>query len=234
MANTKTYLIGIILTLTFVGLSQGALEKVKSQFNAKNYKSTISEINLLPVTVLNYDSLLYLKAYSQIKLNLNKEAAATILELQQKNNSYYEVYLLKGMLCAKKEKYSEAILNFNKVVAINPNHDKALYNMALAKGLLEDYKNAIKDLDKCITINPNYTMAFYNRAYWHETLEDYNLAILDYKKVISLDQHYAEAYTALAYVYSQNGDTVNACETLNAAKAEGIEPANDLMQTFCK
>ena len=54
------------------------------------------------------------------------------------------------------------------------------------------------------------------------------------KHRLRLDKHYSEAYIALAYVYSKNGDSVNACETLNTAKAEGIEAANDLIQTFCK
>ena len=141
---------------------------------------------------------------------------------------------MKGLLAAKKEKYPDAISYFNKVIETNPNHEKALYNRALAKGLLEDYSNAIKDLDKCISINPNYAMAFYNRAYWQELSENYPAAITDYKKAIEIDPHYTEAYIALAYAHSQNGDKVNACETLQSAKNEGIEAANDLIQIFCK
>ena len=116
----------------------------------------------------------------------------------------------------------------------NPNHEKALYNRALSKGLLEDYSNAIKDLDKCLTVNPSYTLAYYNRGYWYEVMENFDAAITDYKKAISIDVHYSEAYVALAYVYSQNGDTKSACETLQTAKTEGIEAANDLIQLFCK
>jgi len=218
----------------YVSISQNTAQKVKETFNSKNYQLTIDEINLITSSEIHFDSILYLKAYSQIKLNQIKEANISISQLQQINPNYYELYFLKGLVFAIKEKYPDAIANFNKVIDVNPNHEKALYNRALVKGLLEDYQSAIKDLDKCIIINPNYAMAFYNRGYWYEQAENYTAAISDYKKVISIDQHYTEAYIALAYAYSQNGDKINACETLNTAKTEGIEVANDLIQEFCK
>jgi tetratricopeptide (TPR) repeat protein len=228
------YLLIVFLLTHYVSISQNNAQKVKKIFNSKNYQLTINEINLITSSEIHFDSILYLKAYSQIKLNQIKEANISISQLQQINPNYYELYFLKGLVFAIKEKYPDAIANFNKVIDANPNHEKALYNRALVKGLLEDYPSAIKDLDKCIIINPSYAMAFYNRGYWYEQIENYTAAISDYKKVISIDQHYTEAYIALAYTYSQNGDKINACETLNAAKTEGIEVANDLIQEFCK
>ncbi len=224
----------IFIFISVYGTSQTNAQKVKETFSTKNYQLTIDEINSMNSSDIHFDSILYLKAYSQIKLNQLKEASISISQLQQLNPNYYEAFFLKGLIFAKKEKYADAISYFNKVIEANPNHEKALYNMALAKGLLEDYKSAIRDLDKCIIINPNYAMALYNRGYWHEISENYTAAISDYKQAITIDQHYTEAYIALAYAYSQNGDKINACETLNAAKTEGIEAANDLMQSFCK
>ena len=228
------YLFAWFVLISAYGASQTNAQKVKETFSKKNYQLTIDEINSMNSSEIRFDSILYMKAYSQIKLNQLKEASVSISQLQQLNPNYYEAFFLKGLISAKKEKYADAISYFNKVIDANPNHEKALYNMALAKGLLEDYTSAIKDLDKCITINPNYAMALYNRGYWHEISENYTAAISDYKKAITIDQHYTEAYIALAYAYSQNGDKVNACETLNAAKTEGIEAANDLIQSFCK
>ena len=231
--SLKYFLVTFVL-ISVYGTSQNSVQKAKNYFQNKDYQLTIDEINSINASEIHFDSLLYLKAYSQIKLNQLKEANNTIFQLLQLNTSYYEAYFLKGLIAAKKEKYPDAISYFNKVLDSNPKHDKALYNMALAKGLLEDYTNAIKDLDKCININPNYALAFYNRAYWHELEENYTAAISDYKKAIEIDHHYSEAYTALAYAYSQSGDRINACETLQAAKNEGIESANDLIQLFCK
>ena len=228
------YLLIVFVLAYFASASQNNAQKIKKTFGSKNYQLTIDEINSIASSEIHFDSILYLKAYSQIKLNQFKEANITISQLQQINPNYYELYFLKGLVFAIKEKYPDAIANFNKVVDANSNHEKALYNRALAKGLLEDFTSAIKDLDKCIAINPNYGMAFYNRGYWHEQSENYTSAIIDYKKAISIDQHYTEAYIALAYAHFQTGDKSNACETLNAAKTEGIEIANDIIQEFCK
>lgn len=228
------YLLIVFILAYFASAGQNNAQKIKETFIAKKYQLTIDEINSIAPSEIHFDSILYLKVYAQIKMNQIKEANVTVLQLQQINPNYYELYFLKGLLFAIKEKYPDAIANFNKVVDANPNHEKALYNRALAKGLLEDYASAIKDLDKCIAINPNYAMTFYNRGYWHEQSENYTAAISDYKKAINIDQHYTEAYIALAYAYFQNGDKINACETLNSAKTEGIEIAHDLIQEFCK
>lgn len=228
------HLLILFVLINVYGISQNNAQKVKETFQTKNYQLTIDEINSMNNSEIHFDSILYLKAYSQIKLNQIKEASNTIYQIQQINPNYYEVYFLKGLISAKREKYADAISHFNKVIDANPKHDKALYNMALAKGLLEDYTSAIKDLDKCIAVNPNYSLAYYNRGYWQEVSENYTAAISDYKKAIEIDPHYSEAYVALAYAYSQNGDKTNACETLQAAKNEGIESANDLIQLFCK
>ncbi len=228
----------ILLTLCNLALitmrAQNSSQKVKENFSSKNYQLTLDELNSISSSEINFDSLLYIKAYSQIKLNQLREANGTLLQLQQLNPNYYEAYFLKGLISSIKEKYADAISNFNKVIDKNPTHEKALYNRAIAKGLLEDYKNAIQDLNSCITINPSYTLAYYNRGYWHELSQQNDKAILDYKKTIELDKHYTEAYIALTYLYSQTGNTTEACETIQKAKKEGIEAANDLINLFCK
>jgi len=228
------YLFTAFVFMSIYGISQNNAQKAKQTFQSKNYQLTIDEINSIKSSEIHFDSLLYLKAYSQIKLNHLKEANTSLNELLQINPNYYEAYFLKGLMSMMKENYFDAIAQFNKVIKQNPLHEKALYNNALAKGLLEDYKGAIKELDVCININPNYSLAYYNRGYWQELLEEYDKSILDYTKAIELDVRFSEAYIALAYVYNQKGDSINACQTLIKAKNAGIESANDLLDNFCK
>jgi tetratricopeptide (TPR) repeat protein len=220
--------------MSVYGISQNNSQKAKKAFLEKNYQLTIEEINLIKNSEVNFDSLLYLKAYSHIKLNQLKEAEKTITHLLQINPNYYEAFFLKGLLAVTNENYFDAISQFNKVIKQNPQHEKALYNNALAKGLLEDYKGAIQELNACIVVNPNYSLAYYNRGYWQELLEEYDKSILDYSKAIEIDKRFTEAYIALAYVYNQKGDNISACQTLTKAKEEGIESANDLLENFCK
>ena len=93
----------IFLLLSVYGTSQTHGQKVKENFVAKNYQLTIDEINSMNSSEIHFDSILYLKAYSHIKLNQLKEATVAISQLQQLNPKYYELYFLKGLLFAKKE-----------------------------------------------------------------------------------------------------------------------------------
>ena len=182
----------------------------------------------------NSDSSIYIQAYTFIKELKIKEANQLVSQLQKTNPNYKELYFLKGLIFALKGKYAHAISNFNTVLENNPKHEKALYNRALAKALLDDYKSAIEDLNKCIAINPNYTLAYYSRGYWNEIMRNFNEAISDYQKTIVLYKYFNEAYLALAYVYYQTGDKINACETLKKATSEGMSAASDLFQNYCQ
>jgi len=104
----------MFILISVYGTSQTNAQKVKEAFSTKSYQLTIDEINLINSSEVHFDSMLYLKAYSQIKLNQLKEANIAINQLQQLNPYYYELYFLKGLLFAKKENYPEAISIFSK------------------------------------------------------------------------------------------------------------------------
>lgn len=225
-----------LILLLFIGLygtAQNSPQKAKENFRAKNYQLTIDELTSISTSEINFDSLLFMKAYCQVKLKQLKEASQTISQLEQINPEFYEVHFLKGLIFAMKAKYPDAIEHFNKVLDKNPGYEKAIYNRALAKGLMEDYPAAIKDLNECLSIDTTYTMAYYNRGYWKELSGNYDEAITDYRKTIELDPHFSEAYIALGYIYSQRGDNASACEIIKKANTEGIEAARDLTKTFC-
>jgi tetratricopeptide (TPR) repeat protein len=73
-----------------------------------------------------------------------------------------EDYFNKGKYKYKLKDFSGAILDFNKVIELEPNF-YAYYNRALAKYELEDYKGAILDYDIAIKLDPNYAFVYFNR-----------------------------------------------------------------------
>lgn len=235
MIQLNKYLILAFCSVSFLITAQSDFQTIKTYFQAKNYTLVIEEIKSYKTSEPLFDSVLFLKSYSYLKLGKLDDAQSTCQKLTKLNPEFYEAYFLKGLISASKENYFDAIFNFNKVLEKNPNHQKALYNVALSKGMIEDYKSAIKDLTKCIELNPNYALALYNRAYWYELTEQLDLSIADYTKAIEIDHHYSEAYFALAYLYAdKKGDMEKACEIMNQAKNEGIESANDILSNFCK
>lgn len=231
---TKIVCLIVCILISKFSNSQDNWNKTIGLFNTQQYQLALDEIKLISTDTKHLDSLLYIKAYSQLKLNQVIEAKKTTEQLQKAYPNFYNAFYLKGLIFAKQENYVKAITQFNKALNYIPKHEKALYNRALSKGMLDDYDGAIKDLDSCLIINANYTVAYYGKAYWLEMKGDYTKAITQYEKVISLDKKYNEAYYALAYCYSQTGNNTKACEILNTAKNEGIEAANDLIQNYCK
>lgn len=65
-------------------------------------------------------------------------------------------------------------------------------------------------------------------------MRNFEAAISDYQKTITLDKYFNEAYLALAYVYYESGNKLNACETLKKADSEGINTASDFFQNYCQ
>lgn len=235
MIQLNTYLIIVFCAVSLSVTSQTNHQKIKDYFQAKNYSLVLEETSHLKSSEPLFDSILFLKSYSLLKLGKIKDAQVACEQLIKFNSNFTEVYFLKGLISASKENYFDAIYHFNKILEKNPNHQKALYNLALSKGMIEDYKSAIKDLTKCIELNPNYALAYYNRAYWYELTEQVDFSIADYTKAIEIDHHYSEAYFALAYLYAdKKGDIEKACSIMNQAKNEGIESANDILSNYCK
>ena len=95
----------MFVLISVYGTSQTNTQKVKETFSTKNYQLTIDEINSMNSSEIRFDSILYMKAYSQIKLNQLKEASVSISQLQQLNPNYYEAFFLKGLISAKKVIY---------------------------------------------------------------------------------------------------------------------------------
>jgi Tfp pilus assembly protein PilF len=124
--------------------------------------------------------------------------------------------------------------DFNQAINLNPNHLKAFYNRALAKGRLDDYESAIDDLTKAIEIDSQYLNAYFSRAYWREFKGDNQAAINDYKKVIEIDPQFKEAYIGLATVMYKNNQKTEACDVLKQAEQKGDIQAEALFEKLCK
>jgi tetratricopeptide (TPR) repeat protein len=63
-----------------------------------------------------------------------------------------------------KENYEDAIINYDKVIELNPSFVGAWNNKGIALYRLTKYEDAINCYDKAIEINPNHVNAWYNKA----------------------------------------------------------------------
>lgn len=106
-----------------------------------------------------------------------------------------DLYIWRGNAWYNKKEYDKAIVDYTKVIDVNPNSELAYYNRGIAWIAKKEYDNAITDYDKVIELNPNdYAIAYLNRASIRRVRKDYKTAIDDFNKAIELDPKYADAY----------------------------------------
>ncbi len=71
-------------------------------------------------------------------------------------------YFDSGYDKLKSERYSEAIVDFDKVIELDKNYERAYVHRAACKYRLKEYKGALKDFEIAMTLNPNDPMTYLN------------------------------------------------------------------------
>ena len=214
--------------------AQTPFEIIRKNIVSSNHQNSLSIIDSCLKVQYQIDSSMYYKGLVYIKDNNIKLATKQCITLHKKYPDFYEVHYLNGLISFSQNKFFKSVSEFSKIIKINPNDAKALYNRSIAYGKLEDYDDAIADLDSCLKLNPNYEMAHYSRAYWLEYLGKYKEAIADYQIVIRLDPMNFEAYFGLAYLFNISNEKDKACDVINNAILMGSQIANELKESFCQ
>src|SRR6185437_16257830 len=104
------------------------------------------------------------------------------------------------------EKIDEAIVEYNKAIAIQADHIAHFLRAGMWKRK-KDFKKSIQDYTECIRINPRYTRAYYYRAEAWCLSQEYANAIADYEEVITLDPNVAEYYNDYAWLLATCPET---------------------------
>ena len=134
-----------------------------------------------------YDfAIAYLKFSEKIAIDhLVKETARKHLRYAYGNrgNAYRDL-----------KRYNEAIVDYNKVMELDPKDALAYKNRGLAYYSLKRYDEAIADCNKAIELDPKDAMIYHNRGVAYRDLERDDEAIADYNKAIELDPNLALAY----------------------------------------
>jgi len=95
-------------------------------------------------------------------------------------------HLDHGRACLDKGKYDDAIADYDKAIALDPNVATAYTNRGVTYGRKGDYDRAIADYTKAIAIDANHANAYYNRGVAYEKQGDKEQAIAEYRKVLEI------------------------------------------------
>jgi Flp pilus assembly protein TadD len=110
-----------------------------------------------------------------------------------------------GLEKLKEGKYSEALINFDKALAENPNDASCISDKAVALFHLDKKVEALALLDYAQKLEPNNPYRYSSRAFIKDALGDLQGAILDYQKAIELDPDDMVAYNNLGLIEEKLG-----------------------------
>lgn len=124
-----------------------------------------------------------------------------------KNNP--EIYYLTGNAFAVRDEYKLAVEQYEKAIFLNPNHEKAMNNLAFMYNKLGEYEKAASMLERLIELQPNDPSYHYDYAInlvlnikkkGEGKIEEIEKAIEELKKAEELEPGYLEAKKNIAFL----------------------------------
>ena len=109
-------------------------------------------------------------------------------------NNLATTYTLLGL-------YDEAMLNFKKVLEINPRSATAYYNLGHIYIKRKDYEEGINFYQKAVEQKPDYLEAYYNLGITYEALNKPLKATVYYQKALALDPQNMLAHFGLGNAF---------------------------------
>jgi tetratricopeptide (TPR) repeat protein len=135
-------------------------------------------------------------------------------------------YTQKGMECYEKREYTEALINLNKAIDVDPSYARAYYIRANIKDAFDDRHGAMKDYNSALEKNPKFADAFFARGNVKMKLQDYYGAIDDYSAAITINENYIEAYynrgKAKQYLQAYE-DAINDCSKIIQINPKNVD-----------
>lgn len=153
----------------------------------------------------------------------------------------------KGVGYCKTGLYDDAIVQFDKIIAQEPDNAEAYNNRGIAylarvslgraqgkdfKNMVSDFNNANSDFDRAIKLKPDFVSAYYNRGLTN--IAQHEKAIGDFSKVIELKPDHARAYYYRAVEYYNLKDYGQAWSDVHKAKELGYEVDSNFLSKLEK
>jgi tetratricopeptide (TPR) repeat protein len=112
-------------------------------------------------------------------------------------------HLDHGRACLDTGKYDDAIADYDKAIALDPNYATAYSNRGIVYHKQSEFDRAIADFTKAIALNPKDAAAYNNRGNAYKNKDDLDRAVADYDKAIKLNPKLALAYYNRGLAYEQ-------------------------------
>lgn len=151
------------------------------------------------------------KAYSELAIAYKRkgefiksmECFASAISIEPLNTL---PYLNRANLNAQLKNYTDAIIDYKKVISLENKHVNACLFLGNVYDEMQDYDSASMYYNKAIYINPNYKAAYINNGIILSKQKKFDEAITYFSKAISLDSNNAYVYDERAFAYKQKNE----------------------------
>ena len=128
---------------------------------------------------------------------------------------------MRGLAKIKLNDFEHAIVDFDKVVELEPSNVDAFYNRGISNAALSHFATAILDYDQALRMRPDYAEVFDSRANAKEKMKDDTGALSDYDHAIALDPLNKKYYLQRGALELRLHRKKNACADLKKYKELG-------------
>jgi len=132
-------------------------------------------------------------------------------------------------------KYPEAISQYRKAIAINPNYDNAYYNLGNTYDLMGNIGAAKSCFEKTIALNPASAKAYNNLGAIHKDLGNLEEARRMYIKAIQINPDFCEAHNNLGAVFKERKEyeaAIKCFEKAIAIDLNHLDAHSNIAATF--
>jgi tetratricopeptide (TPR) repeat protein len=133
-------------------------------------------------------------------------------------------YFYRGQAYRRTEKFTDALADFDKAVALKADLAPAFFESGMAYQAQEKYKQAIASYDKAVKISPDNAEYIYSRCVSKSWAGDNAGAREDCKKAVALKDDYVDAWQTLGRAHEDLGQLDKAEECYK--KVLKLEPGN--------
>jgi tetratricopeptide (TPR) repeat protein len=143
--------------------------------------------------------------------------ALLLLPLSFFGQSTKEEYNERAINHMYAKEYEQAIVNFTKVIELNPNDSLAYFDRGMAKEFNNDFLGAIEDYSLQLKVDPNMVDCYFLRGILEHRLGNNKKAEADFLKTIELEEDNADAHYFLGQIYFAKRKNKRALQHMNQA-----------------
>ncbi|GIK42742.1 MAG: hypothetical protein BroJett011_65750 [Chloroflexota bacterium] len=110
-------------------------------------------------------------------------------------------YNKRGLAYVSTRNYEQAMVDFSKAIALDPDYAEAYNNRSTAHLLMDNFGQAVVDCTQALKLAPDFVAAYVNRGIALTGLREYEQALADYNKALELAPQNVYAYYNRANTY---------------------------------